>query len=283
MKKTIIMAAAMAVIMAFTACGNGESSSDKSKADSSTSDSSSESLTGSDSKDGSEASGNSSQSEDGSSGSSSGAVTTTTDDSEAGTADTALSTTAKTDDATVSATGKDAAVTTTAAAQKTTDTDKITTTAAEKKTTSKTSKKEAKAIAAGEEAEPVYNFFKALEINDSKMFEEIFPDGLVEKLGEENGGKDYLFSSFRDSLVEDYGDGFTFDVKITEKETMTDDMKSEMEKTLKDYFNVKTDISEGYMVTAAVTINSDSRKEDDTFKVLVGNVGEKWVILNLFA
>ena len=274
MKKTIIMAAAMAVIMAFTACGNSESSSDKSKADSSTSDSSSESLTGSDSKDGSEASENSSQSGDGSSGGSGGDTTTTT--TADGQEPTQTTTSATTDsDVTEPADTKTTTVT------KSDDGQAKNTTAS--KATVKTSKKEAKAIAAGEEAEPVYNFFKALEINDSKMFEEIFPDGLYEKLGEENGGKDYLFSNFRDSLVEDYGDGFTFDVIITEKETMTDDMISEMEKTLKDFFNVKTDISEGYMVTAAVTINSDSRKEDDTFKVLVGNGGKKWVILNLFA
>ena len=151
------------------------------------------------------------------------------------------------------------------------------------KTTETTTKKPSGGteVAAGDEGQPVINFFKSLENNDEKMFVNIFPKGMADVLNN-YADENHLFQSFRDSLVEDYGDKFTIDVKITQKEEMTAEELSEMNENLKKYFNVELNIAEGYSISADATIHGNGKDDDDTFNTYVGKVDGKWVMLNLF-
>lgn len=151
------------------------------------------------------------------------------------------------------------------------------------KTTETTTKKPSGGteVAAGDEGQPVINFFKSLENNDEKMFVNNFPKGMADVLNN-YADENHLFQSFRDSLVEDYGDKFTIDVKITQKEEMTAEELSEMNENLKKYFNVELNIAEGYSISADATIHGNGKDDDDTFNTYVGKVDGKWVMLNLF-
>ena len=136
-------------------------------------------------------------------------------------------------------------------------------------------------LTAGDEGQPVIDFFKAMENNDEKLFEKAFPKGMTDVLNNYANEK-HLFQAFRDSLVEDYGDNFTIDVKITQKEEMTAEELSEMNESLKKYYSLELNIAEGYSISADATIHGNGKDDDDTLYTYVGKVDGKWVMLNLF-
>lgn len=158
--------------------------------------------------------------------------------------------------------------------QITDDSPKMTVTTAKKPTGGKE-------IEAGEEGQPIIDFFKSLEKNDEKMFENAFPKGMTDVLSN-YANEQNLFFAFRDSLARDYGDNFTVDVKITGKEKMTAEEISEMKESLKKFYEKEIDITEGYSMTADASIHGNGKDDEDTMYTYVGKIDGKWVMLNLF-
>ena len=131
----------------------------------------------------------------------------------------------------------------------------------------------------GSYEEPVKNLVEGLAEANADKFLKAFPSYVSEYM-EDIFTDEYLQSTLKEA-ESDYGANIKMSYKVTNKEDLSEEDMSQMEKEVKENFDKQIDITKGYMLDVEVTTKGDNSEDTETDIFNVYEVDGNWYILDL--